>query len=252
MRSQMNRIYFPDVSPPSIFHIPADHEPDKQLTDWLKEQGADADTIDKVSTISGSLSCPSFWLDLKWMLILLCSSLCLKTTSCLTSWMTSAKRTSAASVYGTDSLTKGGFKSSEMGTESHFSSFPSRGGVLCRIWRAIQRHRERQRTTECAEDRVWLESGAGFADRILKQASSFQLNCNLKIPQCLQQIIVHFYHLSTQVLLFISRSIVIKINPQSHDASTLRGHSSSPQCIFHITFYMWTDWLRKNLRPTRV
>lgn len=41
--------FFPtDVSPPSIFHIPADHEPDKQLTDWLKEQGADADTVDKV------------------------------------------------------------------------------------------------------------------------------------------------------------------------------------------------------------
>lgn len=37
-----------DISPPSIHHIPADHEPDKQLTDWLKEQGADPDTIDKV------------------------------------------------------------------------------------------------------------------------------------------------------------------------------------------------------------
>ena len=37
-----------DISPPSIFHVPADHEPDKQLVDWLKEQGADADTIDKV------------------------------------------------------------------------------------------------------------------------------------------------------------------------------------------------------------
>lgn len=40
--------FFTDISPPSIFHIPADHEPDKQLTDWLKEQGADADTVDKV------------------------------------------------------------------------------------------------------------------------------------------------------------------------------------------------------------
>lgn len=148
----MNRIYFPDVSPPSIFHIPADHEPDKQLTDWLKEQGADADTIDKVSTTSGSLSRPVVLPG--FMLILLCSSLCWKTTSCLTSWMTSAKRTSAASVYGTDSLTKGRLKSSEKRTESHLSSFPFRGGVLCRIWRAIQRHRERQRTTECAEDRV--------------------------------------------------------------------------------------------------
>lgn len=37
-----------DISPPSIHHIPADHEPDKQLIDWLKEQGADPDTIDKV------------------------------------------------------------------------------------------------------------------------------------------------------------------------------------------------------------
>lgn len=43
---------FTDVSPPSIFHIPADHEPDKQLIDWLEEQGADADTIDKVSVMS--------------------------------------------------------------------------------------------------------------------------------------------------------------------------------------------------------
>lgn len=39
---------FTDFSPPSIFHVPPDHEPDKQLTDWLKEQGADGDTIDKV------------------------------------------------------------------------------------------------------------------------------------------------------------------------------------------------------------
>ncbi|KAI3354881.1 hypothetical protein L3Q82_004679 [Scortum barcoo] len=37
----------PEISPPSIFQIPADHEPDKQLTDWLKEQGADTETIDK-------------------------------------------------------------------------------------------------------------------------------------------------------------------------------------------------------------
>lgn len=50
----------PDVSPPSIFHVPADHEPDKQLTDWLKEQGADADTIEKVSIVSSS-RCDSDW-----------------------------------------------------------------------------------------------------------------------------------------------------------------------------------------------
>lgn len=41
-------VFQTDFSPPSIFHIPADLEPDKQLTDWLKELGADADTIDKV------------------------------------------------------------------------------------------------------------------------------------------------------------------------------------------------------------
>lgn len=46
--------FFKDISPPSIFHIPADHEPDKQLTDWLKEQGADADTIDKVEYLFSS------------------------------------------------------------------------------------------------------------------------------------------------------------------------------------------------------
>ena len=37
-----------DLPPPSIHHTPADHEPDKLLTDWLKEQGAGPDTIDKV------------------------------------------------------------------------------------------------------------------------------------------------------------------------------------------------------------
>lgn len=42
------KLCFSDISPPSIFHIPADHEPDRQLTNWLKEQGADPDTIDKV------------------------------------------------------------------------------------------------------------------------------------------------------------------------------------------------------------
>ncbi|KTG35210.1 hypothetical protein cypCar_00021200 [Cyprinus carpio] len=34
-------------STPSIFHIVAHPEPDKKLTDWLKEQGADSETIDK-------------------------------------------------------------------------------------------------------------------------------------------------------------------------------------------------------------
>ncbi|CAB1341043.1 unnamed protein product [Coregonus sp. 'balchen'] len=67
----------PDVPPPSIFQVPVDQVPDKQLTDWLKDQSADADTIDKE--------------DLRYLRL--------------------------------------------------------RGGVLCRIWRGIQRHRERERLT---------------------------------------------------------------------------------------------------------
>jgi len=37
-------------STPSIFHVAAQPEPDKKLTDWLTEQGADPETIDKVKT----------------------------------------------------------------------------------------------------------------------------------------------------------------------------------------------------------
>uniref|UniRef100_A0A3B3T5Q6 mitogen-activated protein kinase kinase kinase n=1 Tax=Paramormyrops kingsleyae TaxID=1676925 RepID=A0A3B3T5Q6_9TELE len=40
-----------DIHPPSIFHIPADVEPDKELTDWLKELGVDADTVEKASML---------------------------------------------------------------------------------------------------------------------------------------------------------------------------------------------------------
>lgn len=54
MLLKQNLCFLKDISPPSIFHIPADHEPDKQLTDWLKEQGADADTIDKVEYLFSS------------------------------------------------------------------------------------------------------------------------------------------------------------------------------------------------------
>uniref|UniRef100_A0A671XDP5 mitogen-activated protein kinase kinase kinase n=1 Tax=Sparus aurata TaxID=8175 RepID=A0A671XDP5_SPAAU len=92
----------PDVSPPSIFHIPADHVPDKQLTDWLKEQGADADTVDKVEYL--------------------------------------------AEYTLTDILNDV--------TKDDLRCLRLRGGVLCRIWRAIQRHRERerQRTNERSED----------------------------------------------------------------------------------------------------
>ncbi|XP_037312384.2 mitogen-activated protein kinase kinase kinase 15 isoform X2 [Pungitius pungitius] len=81
-----------DVLPPSIFKIPADHETDKPLTDWLKEQGADADTVDK------------FVLE-EYTLI--------------------------------DVLTEV--------TKDDLHRLRLRGGVLCRIWRAIQRHRERER-----------------------------------------------------------------------------------------------------------
>lgn len=82
----------PDISPPSIHHIPADHEPDKQLTDWLKEQGADPDTIDKFVLEEYTL---------------------------------------------TDILRDV--------TKEDLRCLHLRGGVLCRIWRAIQRHRERDR-----------------------------------------------------------------------------------------------------------
>ncbi|KAK5898170.1 hypothetical protein CgunFtcFv8_015611, partial [Champsocephalus gunnari] len=82
----------PDISPPSIFHIPADHKPDKELTDWLKEKGADADTIDK------------FVLE-------------------------EYKLTDILNDVSKDDL----------------HCLRLRGGVLCRIWRAIQRHRERER-----------------------------------------------------------------------------------------------------------
>uniref|UniRef100_A0AAZ3SBQ6 mitogen-activated protein kinase kinase kinase n=1 Tax=Oncorhynchus tshawytscha TaxID=74940 RepID=A0AAZ3SBQ6_ONCTS len=47
------------VPPPSIFQVPVDHEPDKQLTDWLKDQSADADTIDKVDPSTLCLCCGS-------------------------------------------------------------------------------------------------------------------------------------------------------------------------------------------------
>ncbi|XP_066555150.1 mitogen-activated protein kinase kinase kinase 15 isoform X1 [Amia ocellicauda] len=36
-----------DIPTPSIFHIPADLEADKELSAWLKEHGADADTIER-------------------------------------------------------------------------------------------------------------------------------------------------------------------------------------------------------------
>ncbi|XP_013860798.1 mitogen-activated protein kinase kinase kinase 15 [Austrofundulus limnaeus] len=82
----------PDFSPPSILHIPADH--DKLLADWLKEQGAGPDTIDKFVMEEYTL---------------------------------------------TDILNEV--------TKDDLRALNLRGGVLCRIWRAIQRHRERERLT---------------------------------------------------------------------------------------------------------
>uniref|UniRef100_A0A7N6F9C5 mitogen-activated protein kinase kinase kinase n=1 Tax=Anabas testudineus TaxID=64144 RepID=A0A7N6F9C5_ANATE len=91
--------FFTDISLPSIFPIPADHEPDKQLIDWLKEQGADADTIEKFVLEEYTL---------------------------------------------TDIL--------KDVTKDDLRCLRLRGGVLCRIWRAIQRHRERERSDGCSED----------------------------------------------------------------------------------------------------
>ncbi|XP_036376653.1 LOW QUALITY PROTEIN: mitogen-activated protein kinase kinase kinase 15 [Megalops cyprinoides] len=80
-----------EIVPPSIFHIPADREPDKELTDWLKEQGADADTIEKFVMEDYTLN---------------------------------------------DVLNDV--------TKEDLRYLRLRGGVLCRIWRAIQKHRGRE------------------------------------------------------------------------------------------------------------
>ncbi|XP_067107476.1 mitogen-activated protein kinase kinase kinase 15 [Osmerus mordax] len=85
----------PDLPPPSIFHVAADHEPDKQLTDWLKDQGADHDTVERFVMEEYTLS---------------------------------------------DVLNDI--------TKEDLRYLRLRGGVLCRIWRGIQRHRERERLTE--------------------------------------------------------------------------------------------------------
>lgn len=53
----------PGAPGPSIFHISTQPEPDKKLTDWLKEQGADSETVDKVThTIYQSFPQHSYWL----------------------------------------------------------------------------------------------------------------------------------------------------------------------------------------------
>ncbi|KAG5850377.1 mitogen-activated protein kinase kinase kinase 15 isoform X2 [Anguilla rostrata] len=80
-----------EMIPPSIFHIPADVEPDKELTDWLKEQGADSDTMEKFVMEGYTLN---------------------------------------------DVLNDV--------TKEDLRYLRLRGGTLCRIWRAIQKHRAQE------------------------------------------------------------------------------------------------------------
>ncbi|XP_021329469.2 mitogen-activated protein kinase kinase kinase 15 isoform X3 [Danio rerio] len=75
---------------PSVFHVTAQPEPDKKLTDWLKEQGADSETIDKFVAEDYSLS------------DVLCDI-----------------------------------------TKEDLRCLRLRGGMLCRIWKAIQQHRNK-------------------------------------------------------------------------------------------------------------
>uniref|UniRef100_A0A4W4H684 mitogen-activated protein kinase kinase kinase n=1 Tax=Electrophorus electricus TaxID=8005 RepID=A0A4W4H684_ELEEL len=84
---------------PSIFQLPTEPEPDKELTDWLKQQGADVETVGKFVMEDYTLN---------------------------------------------DVL-------SDI-TQEDLRGLRLRGGVLCRIWRAIQQHRSReQRRPQCAE-----------------------------------------------------------------------------------------------------
>ncbi|XP_037390037.1 mitogen-activated protein kinase kinase kinase 15 isoform X4 [Pygocentrus nattereri] len=76
---------------PSIFRITSEPEPDKELADWLKEQGADSETVDKFVVEEYTLN---------------------------------------------DVLNDV--------TKEDLRHMSLRGGVLCRIWRAIQRHRSRE------------------------------------------------------------------------------------------------------------
>lgn len=57
----MQTLLVSDIAPPSIHHTPADHEPDKRLTDWLKEQGADPSTIEKVLDVLKSVELLHFY-----------------------------------------------------------------------------------------------------------------------------------------------------------------------------------------------
>ncbi|XP_028821930.1 mitogen-activated protein kinase kinase kinase 15 isoform X6 [Denticeps clupeoides] len=80
-----------DVPQPSVFNIPGNLQPDKELADWLKEQGADAETIEKFALEDYTLN---------------------------------------------DVL-------NEISRED-LRYLRLRGGVLCRIWRGILRHRSRE------------------------------------------------------------------------------------------------------------
>ncbi|XP_051538058.1 mitogen-activated protein kinase kinase kinase 15-like isoform X1 [Myxocyprinus asiaticus] len=80
----------PETPTPSIFNMATQPEPDKKLTDWLKEQGADSDTIDK------------FVLEDYTLNDILCDV-----------------------------------------TKEDLHCLRIRGGVLCRIWKAIQKHRNK-------------------------------------------------------------------------------------------------------------
>ncbi|XP_066522845.1 mitogen-activated protein kinase kinase kinase 15 isoform X1 [Hoplias malabaricus] len=87
MRNQTSTVESPS---PSIFHIPSEPQADKEMTDWLKEQGADSETIDKFIMEEYSLN---------------------------------------------DILNDV--------TKEDLRYLKLRGGILCRIWRAIQRYRSR-------------------------------------------------------------------------------------------------------------
>ncbi|MCJ8745899.1 hypothetical protein PDJAM_G00135740 [Pangasius djambal] len=86
-----NGVLSVETPPPSIFHMSAEPEADKELTDWLKQQGADSETIDKFISEDYTLN---------------------------------------------DVLNDV--------TKDDLQYMRLRGGALCRIWRAIQRHRTRE------------------------------------------------------------------------------------------------------------
>ncbi|XP_017308517.1 mitogen-activated protein kinase kinase kinase 15 [Ictalurus punctatus] len=84
---------------PSIFHITAEPEADKELSDWLKQQGADSETVDKFVSEDYTLN---------------------------------------------DVLNDV--------TKDDLQYMRLRGGMLCRIWRAIQRHRSREQRRTRSDD----------------------------------------------------------------------------------------------------